>query len=151
MSEPLAYLITWTTYGTWLHGDERGWVDGGTPGIQAPDARRRERDRSRMAERPVTLDPAQREVVRATIEAHCRFRGWCLHAVNARSNHVHVVVTAPVPPEQVMNQFKAWCSRRLNECGGTRRKHWWTYHGSTKWINDEAYLQNAIRYVLEIQ
>ena len=23
--EPLAYFLTWTTYGTWLPGDERGW------------------------------------------------------------------------------------------------------------------------------
>jgi hypothetical protein len=22
--EPLAYFLTWTTYGTWLPGDERG-------------------------------------------------------------------------------------------------------------------------------
>jgi hypothetical protein len=26
MNEPLAYYLTWTTYGTWLPGDERGWV-----------------------------------------------------------------------------------------------------------------------------
>ena len=27
MREPLAYLLTWTCYGTWLHGDDRGSVD----------------------------------------------------------------------------------------------------------------------------
>ena len=26
MPEALAYFLTWTTYGTWLPGDERGWV-----------------------------------------------------------------------------------------------------------------------------
>jgi len=26
LPEPLAYFLTWTTYGTWLPGDERGWV-----------------------------------------------------------------------------------------------------------------------------
>ena len=25
LGEPLAYFLTWTTYGTWLPGDERGW------------------------------------------------------------------------------------------------------------------------------
>jgi hypothetical protein len=25
MADPLAYFLTWTTYGTWLPGDERGW------------------------------------------------------------------------------------------------------------------------------
>ncbi|MCA9023576.1 MAG: hypothetical protein KDA86_00045 [Planctomycetaceae bacterium] len=27
MSEPLAFFLTWMTYGTWLPGDERGWGD----------------------------------------------------------------------------------------------------------------------------
>ena len=28
-NEPLAYFITWTCYGTSLHGDERGWHEWG--------------------------------------------------------------------------------------------------------------------------
>jgi hypothetical protein len=31
------------------------------------------------------------------------------------------------------------------------RRKWWTEHGSTKWINDRAYFDNAVRYVLERQ
>jgi len=85
------------------------------------------------------------------VRDHCQFRNWTLHAVNARSNHVHTVVTADAAPELVMNQFKSWCSRRLNEQGGASRIRWWTRHGSTKWINDETYLLNAIRYVKELQ
>ena len=27
MSDVLAYFLTWTTYGTWLPGDARGWVN----------------------------------------------------------------------------------------------------------------------------
>ena len=27
MSDPIAYFITFRTYGTWLHGDERGSTD----------------------------------------------------------------------------------------------------------------------------
>ena len=82
---------------------------------------------------------------------HCEIRRWSLHAVNARSNHVHVVVTADAEPAKVMDQFKAWSSRRLNERTEQAPERWWTRHGSTKWINDEGYLQNAIRYVLEGQ
>jgi sarcosine oxidase delta subunit len=52
-------------------------------------------------------------------------------------------------PETAMEQFKAWCSRRLNE-RGTKRK-WWTKHGSTKWINDARYLHNAVVYVRDKQ
>jgi REP element-mobilizing transposase RayT len=156
MAGPLAYLITWTTYGTWLPGDERGWVEDGVPGIQAPDRARREAARVLLKEPPVTLDEAQRAIVEATVRAHCDIRRWSLHALNARSNHIHVVVTASATsPEKVMEQFKAWCSRRLNEhnaaSGPPRRARWWTDHGSTKWINDEDYFHNAVRYVQERQ
>jgi len=30
----MAYFITWTTYGTWLPGDERCWVDKHTAAIE---------------------------------------------------------------------------------------------------------------------
>ena len=149
MADPVAYLITWTTYGSWLPGDSRGWVEAGTPGIQAPDAEKREETWDRMTGAPVALSEPQRTTVEKTIRDHCEIRGWRLHAVNVRSNHVHVVVTADRLPEEVLNQFKSWCSRRLND--GATGKRWWTKHGSTKWINDEDYLRNAVRYVLERQ
>ncbi len=151
MSAPLAYLITWTTHGTWLPGDERGWVQWGAAGVKAGDAERKEAARGRMDGPPVVLDAEQRAVVESTIRAHCDVRGWTLLAVNVRSNHVHVVVTADAEPAKVMDQFKAWCSRRLNERAAAPPERWWTRHGSTKWINDEAYLRNAIRYVQERQ
>ena len=150
MSEPLAYHITWTTYGTWLHGDARGWVKDGEPGVHQPNPEVEAVMRARMSDTPVLLSDEQRAVVETTIREHVAMRGWELHALNVRSNHVHVVVSAAIHPDQVMEQFKAWCSRRLSERLGRKRK-WWTEHGSTKWINDEEYLENAIGYVLERQ
>jgi hypothetical protein len=74
-----------------------------------------------------------------------------LHAVNARTNHVHAVVTAAVPPERVLEQLKAWCSRRLNAATADPPAKWWTYHGSTKYVWDDKYLDEVIDYVLERQ
>ncbi len=34
---PIAFHIIWTTYGTWLPGDARGWIDKKKTGIQEPD------------------------------------------------------------------------------------------------------------------
>src|SRR5947209_7213011 len=94
MQDPLAYFLTWTSYGTWLPGDERGWVD--KPGqFRTPDKQRELAARRLMTETAFSLDLDQRLVVEATITDHCRIRGWHLHAVNARGQHVHVVVTAP--------------------------------------------------------
>jgi len=97
--------------------------------------------------------------VEQTICKHCRVRGWQLHAVNARSNHIHVVVTADRDSDEVMNQFKAWCSRKLSDAAGlvgtvakkAGRRRWFTEGGNVENIEEEAYLENAIRYVLEGQ
>ncbi|HEX4149187.1 MAG TPA: transposase, partial [Pirellulales bacterium] len=79
-------------------------------------------------------------------------RGWRLWAAHVRSRHVHVVVTGQPTPEKVMNDFKSYASRALNESGpaaqGGKR---WTRHGSTRYVNDPAHLDRAIQYVLERQ
>ena len=154
MSEPLAYFLTWTTYGTWLPGDERGWVRAGQ-GFQVPDYRVEHEARRKLNESPCVLDNVQREIVEATIRRHCDIRKWELHAIAGRTNHVHVVVSAPVKPKIVMEQLKAWCSRRLNENTRERgladRKDWWTENGSKRFLNDLASLEAAILYVVEGQ
>jgi hypothetical protein len=106
--EPLAYFLTWTTYGTWLPGDERGWNRKDDPGLQAASSLHAESASGKMKESAFRLSEAQRRTVEATIRKHCEVRQWFLHAVNARSNHVHIVVAAPgYKPETVRDQFKA--------------------------------------------
>jgi hypothetical protein len=47
LPEPLAYFLTWPTYGTWLPGDERGWVEY-RRGWQLPDPARKLEAEARM-------------------------------------------------------------------------------------------------------
>jgi REP element-mobilizing transposase RayT len=163
LPEPLAYFLTWPTYGTWLPGDERGWVEYRS-GWHLPDPIRKLEAAARMTEEALTLDSEQRQVVEQTIAQHCRVRGWKLHVVNCRTNHLHVVVTADRPPKQVRVQFKAWCSRRLKELQTKRRgcthpeevvahvrEHWWAERGSDRFLNDEESLEAAIVYVRDGQ
>ena len=114
MPDPLAYFLTCTTYGTWLPGDERGWVLKGK-GFQLPNLETKQLAADRMTEPPCTLDDLQREIVEETVRDHCTIRNWKLHAVNARTNHVHVVVTANSAPKTVRDQLKAWCTKNLKE------------------------------------
>ena len=86
-----------------------------------------------------------------TVARHCQIRGWTLHAVKARSNHVHVVVTAPgYEPEVVCDQFKAWCTRHLKRSHAGRER-FWTEGGSCRWINHEDDLETVIAYVTYAQ
>ena len=157
-SEPLGYFLTWTTYGTWLPGDERGSFM--KPGVwKGPDAHRRMMSQLLMTENAITLDLRQRQEVEATIARHCEIRQWHLHAVNCRTNHVHVVVTAPdIDREDVMDQFKAWCTRhlktlatQLKQIDRAERKKWWTRGGSKPFLYTDAELYSATKYVLEEQ
>jgi hypothetical protein len=68
---PLAYLITFRAYGTWLHGDRRGSVDRfhnrfGTALI-APNERWRKYNHSLLAHSPVKLRSRQRALVKEAI------------------------------------------------------------------------------------
>jgi REP element-mobilizing transposase RayT len=163
MPEALAYFLTWPTYGTWLPGDERGWVEY-RRGWQLPDPHRKLEAEARMTEDACVLDSEQRQVVERTIAEHCRIRGWELHAVNCRTNHLHIVVTAALPPKQVRMQFKAWCTRRLKELEVKRlgctcpddiavrvRQNWWVERGSDRFISDNISLEAAILYVRDGQ
>jgi REP element-mobilizing transposase RayT len=155
MSDPLAYFLTWTTYGTWLPGDERGWVKE-HQGFQVPAWKIEHEARRKLTESPCTLDDDERALVEQTIRRHCEIRGWSLLAVACRTNHVHAIVAAGVDPDTVMNQLKAWCTRRLKERRATRgdgavRENWWTEGGSKRFLNDTASLENAVNYVLEAQ
>jgi REP element-mobilizing transposase RayT len=157
MRDPIAFFITWTTYGTWLPGDERGWKKRGLWVDQPPDPSMEERARERMTDDLVVLTPKQRKIVDAVLVEHCRIRNWTLHARNVRTNHVHVVVTAPRDPKTVREQLKAWASRRLSEDLGLRgagengQKRWWTEKGDIEEVYTEEYLVEVIRYVLEMQ
>lgn len=157
MQEPVAFFLTWSAYGNWFHGDQRGSVDRehnayGTPWLPA-DEHRAGQDRERMAGCTASFDPESRRIISQTIIDHCRHRSWELLAVNARSNHVHVVVRfAGVNPETMMGQFKAWASRRLREAGkvGPEDKVW-THHGSTRYIWKEHEIEGAVQYVMDGQ
>jgi len=158
MPDPLAYFLTWSTYGTWLPGDERGWVEYHR-GWKPPDPIRQLESEAIMNEDACILSVAQRELVEVTVADHCRIRGWELHAVNCRTNHLHIVVSADRHPDEVRNQIKAWCSRRLKEYEQDRapgyatnvREKWWAERGSRRFINDEESLEAAILYVRDGQ
>lgn len=149
--EPLAYFLTWTTYGTWLPGDERGWNRKGDHALLEPDPLLVRMAQAKMTEPVFVLSDRHRVIVEETIREHCRIRNWPLHAVNARSNHVHVVVTAiGYKPKTVRDQLKAWCTTKLKEAGESRT-HFWTEGGSQRWINTDEELEAAVAYVLEAQ
>ena len=157
-SDPLAYFITWTCYGTWLPGDDRGWTKW-HKGDVIPQPLLANWCLEKMTDEPLFLTQIQRTIVNETVTLHCQIRRWNLHAVNCRSNHCHTVITASdYDGEQVRDQLKSWCKRKLKEeqkSGGIDskeiREKWWTGKGSARYLFDQESLDVAIRYTLEAQ
>jgi len=147
---PLAFFLTWTTYGSWLPGDARGWVDDHGI-IRAPNERLVRVAGGLMREPSVVLAVHQRQTVECAIHEQCQFRGWMLHAVSCRATHVHTVVSATeTTPEVALRCLKAWCSRQLS-AGEDRPRKWWTKGGSMRRLYDTRGIEAVIEYVVECQ
>lgn len=100
----------------------------------------------------VFLSPAMRQCANTAIERLCEEKNWKLSARNARSTHVHVVVTCPLPPDRALAQIKARVTRDLRDAGlAAPDARLWTRDGSKRWINHYPGLYGAIAYVNDWQ
>jgi REP element-mobilizing transposase RayT len=150
----MTYLITFSCYGSRIHGCPNGSVDRehnipGSPTLPPTPARVAD-ERARMAQPPYLLgDETSRETVLVAIQEVCTHRGWTLLAAHVRTTHVHAVVEAESPPEPILNAFKAYATRRLDrqtrvQSDGKR----WTRHGSTRYLRNPVSINAAIDYVI---
>jgi len=153
---PLAYLISFRAYGTWLHGDERGAIDRfhnryGAPYLPPSDTWKRHNCKQ-LKTHPLILETRERGAVNKAVRETCNLRRWDLHACNVRTNHVHVVVSANCRANLVLNALKANATRQLRE-----DKLWlppfspWAHKGSKIMLWTEQSLDKAIDYVLNGQ
>ena len=150
--EPLAFFVTWTIYGSHLQGDERGWRRP-SKGWQPPQPQLAEWRRERLIHEVLPLSNEQRRIVELECHRHCDHRNWNLWAVNARSNHVHVVATANgCSGKTVRDQLKANSTRGLREkWAAFRDRPVWTAGGDWECINSDDDLATVCEYVREAQ
>ncbi len=128
---PLAYLITFRSYGTWLHGDERGSVSRFRNKYKSarlpPEEKWLKTNTQRLKSDIVVLDATQRQCVDEATRETCNVRRWHLYAINVRTNHAHVVVAiGEKKPEIALNAFKANATRKMREhgCWQSARSPW---------------------------
>ena len=151
---PLAFLITFRSYGTWLHGDERGSVNRfrnqyNSPRLP-PEKNWLDTNTQRLKKEIVILDAAQRSCVEGAARETCEIRGWHLHAVNARTNHVHMVVSiGDKKPETALNAFKANATRKMRESGcWANPTSPWADKGSKRRLWNDQSVARAIDYLV---
>ena len=147
MPDPVAFFITWPTYGTWLPGDARGWVEY-HHGWKLPQAQLEQHCRACMKEQQCLLSHNERQIVLAQILETCEFRKWIHYAADCRSNHAHIVIgAANTSPKKIRSDIKAWCTRRLREKSRPEQEDWWAARGSIRYIWNQESLSNVVDYV----
>jgi len=152
LDEPLAYFITWSVYGSHLQGDERGWRKRGK-GVQEPKPRLAQWRQEKLNHPILLLSVEQRLVVEHECRRHCNVRGWRSWALNVRSNHCHIVVTATgYSGSIVRDQLKANATRGLRDRFPVfRDRPAWSTGGDWKCINEIDGLDAVCCYVREAQ
>jgi REP element-mobilizing transposase RayT len=156
--ERTTWHITFGTYGTRLHGDDRPTVSRkhnqvGEPFV-APSPELVWSIQQSMRGQAVWLDAAQRSAVQRMLPEVCARGGWHLRVGAAGlpplNHHVHVLLDAPPRRHgtEIRNWLKRWLSEGLNAAfGKPAGGSWWAQCGSTRAIHDESYLNNAYDYI----
>ena len=150
---PLAIFFTFRTYGTWLHGDERGSVDRhnnlyGAPKIPSLD-HLAAITAERMKSDPVILNASQRRATEIGLQTVCGKRGWHIYAANIRTNHAHAVIAiGAYDPDRALAGLKAFATREMRESGcWPLETSPWAEKGSCRRLWNEKHIYDASVYV----
>ncbi len=153
---PIAYFITFETFGTRVPGDKRGSVDRrhnefGTVSIKPNVYLEQSAKKSQTEEKLILNSDAQQIVLQAIIDI-CKDNHWNLHAAHVRTNHIHMVAEGRHKPEIIMTRIKSKATKYLKKSHlKIQRKDYWARHGSTKYLYDFENYYRAMRYTIERQ
>jgi len=152
MNFPLAYHITFGTYGTRLHGSDRPTVDRSQNQFGEPvigkDLEWETIERSLLKFPPRILTVRQRQFVEETMPSICVRGGWEHITTAAAKDHVHNIIRATVDGQDVRKWLKRWISQAMNARWPLLPEQvWWAECGSVKWIWESDYLDRATDYV----
>jgi len=144
MAKTIAYMITWTTYGTWLQGDERGYVKNGQ--ILPPNQSLEDSNKQNLSKEPVKLSNVQRQIVQNAILEKADQLNQKIFVLSVSSNHVHIVAEyIPMPIGLVVRHYKGVAQTALRKTGLSGRI--WTKGFDKRYCFDEQTLKKRIDYV----
>ena len=144
MRNPIAYMLTWTTYGSWLQGDERGYVKKGRmlDGNKALNLA----NKSLMQCPEVCLTIAHRRIIENALRKEAEVLGQEIYAVAVGKSHVHIAVsTNGMDAGEAISHYKNAVRLVMKDDGFIGKL--WTRGFSKRYCFDEHQLHNVIEYV----
>jgi len=144
MAKTLGYMITFTTYGTWLQGDERGFVKDGI--TYAANQSLAQSNKQNLSKNPVKLSKNQRVIAAKAIYEKANRLNQKILALAVCSNHVHIVANyISEPIGLVVSHYKNSAQVVLRKVGLTGRI--WTKGFDKRYCFDVQALKSRIDYV----
>lgn len=142
MGNTLATMFTMTTYGTWLRGDRRGWVDDGI--IFPPNPILEDADRRRMKHSPYLFDCDRLHEAGGYIGESLTTRlEFPLYALCINTWHVHFVIG---PTCHTLGDV-AKCAKDAVRYGLGPGRPIWAEGYDKRFCFDNRSARNRIRYV----
>lgn len=137
----IGYMVTWTTYGTWLQGDERGYVK---KGVTLEGNEKLEKANKNLQKHNSTvLTFAERGIISRAIIAEAHKIGHTIEAVAVCSNHVHIAARpCKETIERIVSRYKNISRMALN-----RKEKIWTKGFDKRFCFSEQDLRQRIEYV----
>ena len=143
------WFLTWTTWGTWLPGDSRGW-NRDKRGIQKAQPALANWHHSRLNHPPCELNPHHRAATARVLSEHAEFRRWKVYILTVRSNHVHLLLAANCDPETARDSLKARSTRMLRSVFPQfNDRPVWTRGGNVRPVDDEVAFHGIRQYITQ--
>ena len=144
MGKIIGYMITWTTYGTWLQGDKRGYVKDGKI-LRNNDALLQ--SNLKGLKNPATkCDSKHCAIVRRAILNKAQEIRQHIYAIAVCSNHVHIVAERTNESiEKVVSFYKNAARLALRSNGFNGRI--WTKGFDKRFCFKQEELEKKINYV----
>jgi len=144
MSEIIGYMVTWTTYGTWLQGERKYVKDGQTlpknTFIHVANLKS-------LKDEPVILSKTEMETIRKAILDEAELRGHKILAIKIKDKHVHIVAEpCKYAIEEIVSIYKNKAAASVRKFGRPARI--WTkgFYKGFCFTKDD--ILNRINYVV---
>jgi REP element-mobilizing transposase RayT len=144
MGKVIGYTVTWTTYGTWLQGDKRGYVKGGK--TLTGDEKIKEICQKLQKQPTVILNKVEKETVQQAILTEAEKGGQTIKALVVCTNHVHLIAKPCCESiEKIVSRYKNVAMFALYNLG--RKGRIWSHGFDKRFCFTEDELTRRIEYV----
>jgi len=140
----IGFMATWTTYGTWLQGDKRGYVKNGA--VLEANVELEKYNKILLRQNIVKIPKHLRTTVKNSILQEAEEIGQKVYAITVCSNHVHIVVESIGKRcGYSVGRFKRAATKALKEYGFSNIV--WTKGFDKRYCYHQHELDTKIKYV----